>query len=128
MTNYLVIEGESDRRLLEQALPAKTKSRSRIIVGGGVSSAVSLAKTLALQGKLPVAVILDADTENEARIRSQIRIYEDLIHQAMGTDRTRARVFLAKPSLEHELFAWNQRKRGLFKELEGFLRKAETAA
>ncbi|WP_312412384.1 hypothetical protein [Shinella sp.] len=80
MTHYIVVEGESDAELIRSILPQDMEIDEVVIVPSGRrNSAIPLAKSISLAKRAPVALILEAGTENEEMIRNQELGFEDFV-------------------------------------------------
>ncbi|MFZ3006040.1 MAG: hypothetical protein WA047_07670 [Phenylobacterium sp.] len=100
MTTFLVVEGPSDAAVMRTLITAAEIPDVAVISGRGKSSAMSLAKSLAVSRSARVAVLVDADTRDPRQIDEQRRTFRDLQGSAAGL----TRLFLAVPTLEEELF------------------------
>ena len=100
MTTFLVVEGPSDAAVMQTLITAAEIRDVAVISGQGKSSAMSLAKSLAVSRAARVAVLVDADTRDTRQIDEQRRTFIDLQGSAVGL----TRLFLAVPTLEEELF------------------------
>jgi hypothetical protein len=100
MTIFLVVEGPSDAAVMRTLITAAEIPDVAVISGQGKSSAMSLAKSLAVSRAARVAVLVDADTRDPRQIDEQRRTFRDLQGSAVGL----TRLFLAVPTLEEELF------------------------
>lgn len=103
MNAYLVTEGESDAKLLHVLLADEVRQGLRVVLGGGRSGAISLARSLNSARQVPVALVVDADTTNEGRVREERMTIGDLLR--MGSSGAPIDVFLAVPELEVLLFS-----------------------
>lgn len=68
---FIITEGKSDIEILKALLPAHSLVDVECISGTERSSAISLARTILLSDRIPVALILDADTTNRSAIRQE---------------------------------------------------------
>lgn len=100
MRDFLVVEGSSDAAVMRTLITAAEIPDVAVISGQGKSSAMSLAKSIAVSRAARVAVLVDADTRDPRQIDEQRRTFTDLQGSAVG----RTRLFLAVPTLEEELF------------------------
>jgi hypothetical protein len=96
----IVVEGESDETLLRRLLEPLNVRRPvfDILVGGGRSSADSLARTILAVRRQPVALVLDADTNNESMVSERYQFYNESLGQVAAS--SMFRVFLMVPELE----------------------------
>lgn len=98
MKHYLVVEGHSDKTLLQALLPEGSEEDVQIVVAGGKSSALQLANSLSVSRRSPVALVIDADTRNEDRIREDQLDFQDFA-AALPVE-TPPVLFLGIPDLE----------------------------
>jgi len=96
--SYLVAEGKSDVEILQKLLPETIVKNTQFIVGGSKYSAQSLAGTILAVKSLPVALVIDADTEDKLAIREKSELLHQLLHQA--SPGIPFEVFTAVPELE----------------------------
>ena len=68
---YLVTEGKSDVDILNKLIPDRYLTNTQLVVGGSKYSAQSLAGTILAAKSLPVALVIDADTDNESAIQEK---------------------------------------------------------
>jgi hypothetical protein len=94
MTIFLVVEGASDAAVMRTLITAAQIPDMAVISGQGKSSAMSLAKSLAVSRAARVAVLVDADTRDPRQIDEQRRTFSDLQGSAVGL----TRLFLAVPT------------------------------
>ncbi len=106
MNAYVVTEGESDAKFLSVLLADEVREGLRVVQGGGRSGAISFARSLNSARQVPVALVLDADTTNEGRLREERVTVSDLLH--MGASGAPIRAFLAVPELEVLFFSDRQ--------------------
>ena len=100
---YVITEGETDRLLLAHLLQGlEPDEELEVRSAGGRSSAVSLARSFLISTPSPVALVIDADTTDEGRIREQESIFTEPLQQVASQDRFR--VILAVPEIEACLF------------------------
>lgn len=102
MMRILITEGRSDAIVLRTLLKAVDLGEIQVVEGGGKSSAISLGTSFALNRRTRVAIVVDADTTDPHRVNEQQSIFEDL--QRRGPGERNCKLFLAVPTLEHELF------------------------
>lgn len=98
MKTYIVVEGLSDADILRVILPPKTRYSSHILVGGGKSSGVSLARSLISDRGDPLLLVMDSDTVHHEAILEQEKGMRELLGAvAINTPYD---VILAIPQLE----------------------------
>jgi len=110
MKPFVVAEGETDRAVLRAALRFEPAGSCEIVAARGKESAIKLAASIMMNRSAPVAVLVDADTTDPARIERQREEYARIL-TAYRND-TRFRLFFAVPDIEslvlsrpHELAA-----------------------
>lgn len=64
----IVVEGAVDATILKGILRGAVQTPPKIMIAGGRSSAVSLARTILVGRSCPIAVVLDADTKDPRQI------------------------------------------------------------
>jgi hypothetical protein len=98
MKPYIVVEGKSDAAALKRFLPPAIKAKCRFIVGKGRSSAISDARTLLVLSKEPVALVVDADTNDPSQLKKQKTTLRQLLQSAAAGINCEA--FLAIPTMD----------------------------
>lgn len=97
---YLVAEGKTDLQILQRLLPGAAEVT--FVDGRGKYGAESLARSLAATRDLPVALVIDAGTSNEALIAQKQQDLTSLVGQvSLGAP---FEIFQAVPSIETLLF------------------------
>jgi len=71
MKNYIITEGSFDKKFLEKVLPPYILTNTRLIESMSDSSAVSLARSIFLNGNSKVLLALDANTTDENEIKQK---------------------------------------------------------
>lgn len=104
MKAVIITEGRTDQLLLERLLEslALPKQQYQVMAAAGQSSAESLARTYLADSDFPVALVLDADTTEEERVREQELILNESL-RSVGPSRPFL-VLLAKPEVAECLF------------------------
>jgi hypothetical protein len=94
---YVITEGPLDAAVLRHILPKDLSSSTEFVVASNRYSMQSLARSILATRRLPVAVVLDADTEDDRRIRED----EEFLTEALGQASVGAKfgIFIAKPDL-----------------------------
>lgn len=113
MCVYVVTEGPSDADLVEFLLEPEIHERQsaddregiervRVVPGGGQSGAISLGRSLLALKRQPVALLVDADTNDEERIEE----FRDFLIRELRITAgdTPFRVLIAVPVIESILF------------------------
>ena len=103
MTSYVVTEGPADALLIKRVLEEAAIHDVSVVPAGGSPAVASFAKSLMLRRPKALAVVVDADTTDEWRVRARERELYDLIKPAAGE--RPFRVFLAVPEVESVFFA-----------------------
>ncbi len=73
---HIVVEGDTDKILLERLLASLQHVDIHFHVAGNKRAAHSLARTLQVQFKEPVALVIDTDTHNLDTINEEQSMYE----------------------------------------------------
>ncbi len=102
MKAYIVTEGQSDSEILKRLLPPEITSHVEFLIGGGRYSIQSFARTLLVVKQLPVAIVIDADTEDTPSIEEQRHNLYDLLDQV--SPGIPFDVFFAVPEIESVFF------------------------
>lgn len=100
---YLVVEGPADIRVLTSLLPKHVLEGVRLMDGRGKYGAESLARSLAATKDVPVVLLIDADTSDEALIAQKRQDLTYLIHQVSAG--APFEVLQAIPEIETIFFA-----------------------
>lgn len=95
---YLITEGQFDQELLRKLLPEEAIQNTEFIVGNGRYSAQSLARSILAAARMPVALVLDADTIESSAVQEQRDFLEEALGQASAG--IPFEIFLAVPELE----------------------------
>jgi hypothetical protein len=96
---YVITEGQTDLDVLEKLLPELVTKDTGLIL---TDSAVSHSRTILTTKRIPVAVVADANTDDEAAIYEQQDTLQYLLQQASA--RVPFKVLLAIPSIETIFF------------------------
>ena len=59
---YVLVEGPSDAAFLRRILPKELLSNAELVIAGGSSGIPSLARSVLVRRKCPVAVVMDSDS------------------------------------------------------------------
>jgi hypothetical protein len=85
MRAYVITEGQADAELLQWALGTKVNGTDvSVVAASGKSSAQSHARTLLYTQKVPVALVIDADANDSARIAEDQGYFEDSLQRVAG--------------------------------------------
>lgn len=100
---YVLVEGASDAAFLRRILPEDALKDVELVSAGGSSGLPSLARSLLVRRKCPVAVVMDSDSVNPELIEERQQSTEDLIRAADAT--VPIKVISAVPEIEAWLLA-----------------------
>lgn len=95
---YLVTDRETDMEILKKLLPSELAQHLTLYAAHGKYSARSAAGTLLSDRMRPVALVLDADTENQSEIQEKIELTNTMLYPASSPE-VPFKVFLAVPSI-----------------------------
>jgi hypothetical protein len=79
---YVVTEGTFDSEILKRLLPEAVVAHTVFTAGSGRYGAHALASTILAVKRRPLALVVDADTEDESLIREQEEFSRELLSQA----------------------------------------------
>ncbi|MGL4554457.1 MAG: DUF4276 family protein [Gemmataceae bacterium] len=100
---YLFVEGQTDAAFLRRVLPAEATQGVEFVVAGGRSRIRSLARSYLVQRRIPVAVLMDADSVKPEVVEERRAETEELIRMAAGG--VPVKVVVAVPEIEAWFFA-----------------------
>ncbi len=98
----IVTEGQTDIDILKRLLPPQLTREVEFIVGGGWSAAQSLAVSILAKRRIPVALVIDADANDEQIIHEKLDFSRWSLKQAAVN--VPFEVFLAVPQIEAVFF------------------------
>jgi hypothetical protein len=102
MIARIVVEGLSDLAILKALLPEGIQRISELVPVGGRSNLSSIARTLLVKHKEPVAVVMDTDTLDPASIREKYLTMELMLQVVSGG--VPFKVIPCKPVIETVFF------------------------
>jgi len=102
MKVYVVVEGETEAYLLRAVLPNELLSHLDIVRTGGGSNLVSVARSLLVTRRRPLAVLVDTDSTDERIVREKKQSTEELLKAVSAGVPTK--VILLIPEVEILLF------------------------
>jgi hypothetical protein len=102
MSAWIVVEGEADLAVVKTLLPDEIRAVSELIAVGGRSNISSVARTLLVKHKEPVAVVRDSDSLDPSTIREKYTTTEQLMRAVSGG--IPFKVILCIPNLEAIFF------------------------
>jgi hypothetical protein len=95
---YVITEGRTDIEILKHLLPQPLLAETTFVEGGGGTAALSLSSTILAVKQRPVALIMDADTENQTEIEKRENFLRGWLQQtAAGTPFS---ILIAVPEIE----------------------------
>ena len=99
---YFVVEGTSDKVLLEKILPLEFVAKTKFIISDGYNTAVSKARSILVTSELPVYILVDSNTTDLYAVDEK----KDYINQMLGQVSVpeRFHVLLSIPEIEIILF------------------------
>jgi hypothetical protein len=99
---FVITEGQTDLEILKRLLPSRVTKEVEFVAGGGRYGAQSLAASILAKRRIPVALVIDADANDEQVIREKLDFSRWLLKQAAVN--VPFEVFLAVPSIEAVFF------------------------
>ncbi|MBO0698879.1 MAG: DUF4276 family protein [Zavarzinella sp.] len=100
---YIFVEGPTDAEFLRRILPPEVLTDAEIITAGGSSGVASLARSVLVRRKTPIAVVMDADSTDPSVVQEQQESVEDLIQAADAS--IPVKVVTAVPEIDAWLLA-----------------------
>ncbi|BAY61067.1 hypothetical protein NIES22_11280 [Calothrix brevissima NIES-22] len=95
---YIITESNKDIEILQKLLPKNLSQDIKFIAGESSYRARSLASSLLATRKVPVALVLDADTDNQSQIVERYDLINYVLNQVSSG--IAYKVFFAIPQLE----------------------------
>jgi hypothetical protein len=102
MKTYVLTEGPADVAFLQRVIKGKVEGPPEFVAAGGKSAVTSMAQSLIVSRRAPVAVVLDADTLDPELVLEQERIYSDRL--GAYSQGVPFRFFFAVPEIDNLLF------------------------
>ena len=102
MKAYIICEDDLDSQLLQRVLPRELLNSVGIVVGGSLSSVKSMARSLVVRRRVPVAIIVDADTVDPDQVEERRREVKEIVEGVAAN--TPVGVILAVPAIESVFF------------------------
>jgi hypothetical protein len=102
MIAYIICEGVDDKQLLKIVLPEISLNQVEIVVGGGISSVKSIARSLVVRRQTPVAIVVDSDSTVPELVQMRIRETTEIVESVSVN--TPVKVMLFVPELEAIFF------------------------
>ncbi len=101
-TAYVIAEGQTDIEILKRLLPSRITKEVEFVAGGGRYGAQSLAASILAKRRIPVALVIDADANDEQIIREKLDFSRWLLKQAAVN--VPFEIFFAVPEIEAVFF------------------------
>ncbi|WYL96768.1 MAG: hypothetical protein HEQ35_25870 [Gloeotrichia echinulata IR180] len=95
---YMITESDKDVEILQRLLPRNLSQNIKFIAGESSYRARSLASSLLATRKTPVALVLDAHTDNKSQIVERYDLIDYVLNQVSSG--ISYKVFMAIPQLE----------------------------
>lgn len=103
MKTYLLVEGQSDLAFFRRLLPPDIQPQTTIVTAGGRSNITSIARSLMVTRRRPLALVTDSDAVEKAAVEQRLRTLDELVGSA--TAGVPYKVILAVPEIESWFFA-----------------------
>ncbi|MEA5485453.1 MULTISPECIES: hypothetical protein [Pseudanabaena] len=98
MIAYIICEGIDDKRILQTLLPEASLNQVEIVVGGGISSVKSIARSLVVRRQTPVVIVVDSDSTVPELVKMRIGEITDIVESVSVN--TPVKVVLFVPEIE----------------------------
>ena len=103
MKTYLLVEGQSDLAFFRRLLPPEIQPQTAIVTVGGRSNITSMARSLMVMKRRPVALVTDSDAVEKVAVEQRQQTLEELVGSASAG--VPYKVILAVPEIESWFFA-----------------------
>jgi len=98
MITYIVCEGHLDAQILQTVLPANLLTDVGVVAAGGVSAVESLARSLVVRRRVPVVIVVDADSVVSELVEQRRKDIEETVESV--SINTPFKVVMAVPEME----------------------------
>jgi hypothetical protein len=98
MITYIICEGSFDAQLLKTVLPANLLTDVGVVAGGRVSAVESLARSLVVRRRVPVVIVVDADSVVPELVEQRRKDIEETVESV--SINTPVKVVMAVPEME----------------------------
>jgi hypothetical protein len=98
MITYMICEGSVDAQLLKTLLPANLLADVGVVAGGRVSAVESLARSLVVRRRVPVVIVVDADSVVPELVQQRRKDIEETVESV--SINTPVKVVMAVPEIE----------------------------
>src|SRR5688572_3356592 len=102
MKAYVVVEGMLDAVFLRAVLPKELLKVTELVAAGERSNLASVARTLLITRRKPLAIVADADAMDEGSVHEKQQSTEELVRAVAAGLPTK--VILVRPALEALFF------------------------
>jgi len=99
---YILVEGPSDAAFLRRILPEEVLGTAELVTAGGSTGIPSLARSVLVRRKSPVAIVMDSDSIDPEVIEERQQSTEEIIRAADAS--IPVKVFCAIPEMEAWFF------------------------
>ena len=98
MITYIICEGSFDTQLLKTVLPANLLTDVGVVAAGRVSGVESLARSLVVRRRVPVVIVVDADSVVPELVQQRRKDIEEIVK--IVSINTPVKVVSAVPEIE----------------------------
>lgn len=98
MITYIICEGSFDAQLLKTVLPANLLTDVGVVAAGRVSGVESLARSLVVRRRVPVVIVIDADSVVPELVQQRRKDIEEIVE--IVSINTPVKVVPAVPEIE----------------------------
>jgi hypothetical protein len=99
---YVFVEGQTDEEFLRRVLPAELTKETQLVNVGNSAEIPSLARSFLVRRRIPLAVLMDADSLDPEVIEERRESTEELIQAAAGS--VPVKVIVVVPEIETWFF------------------------
>ena len=100
---YVFVKGQTDEEFLHRVLPAEVTNQTEFVKAGGSAHITSPARSFLARRRIPLAVLMDADSLNPEVIEDRRESTDELIQAAAGA--VPVKVVVVVPEIETWFFA-----------------------
>jgi hypothetical protein len=102
MKTYLLVEGQSDLAFFRRLLPPEIQPQTTIVAVGERSNITSMARSLMVMKRRPVALVTDSDAVEKGAVEQRQQTLQELVGSASAG--VPYKVILAVPEIESWFF------------------------
>jgi hypothetical protein len=99
---YVFVEGQTDEEFLRRVLPSDLTKETQFVTAGSGARITSLARSFLVRRRIPLAVLMDADSLDPEVIEDRRESTEELIQAAAGG--VSVKVVVVVPEIETWFF------------------------